>query len=211
MRSFKTGFAPDFLEAYQAGVMSFKYRGIPCLKSPIDLAIYMSLLWAERPGTIFEIGSKSGGSARFFSDITGAFGLHTRVMSIDVDPPETTDTDRVTFYRGDVLDLKPVFEAHGLLEAPRPWLVIEDSAHTYAGCLAAMRFFSQHLLPGEMLVIEDGVLDDLRLSEPYDGGPNRAIDAFFREDAGVFELALEYTDMFGVNATYNPNGYLRKL
>ncbi|MEL6622278.1 MAG: hypothetical protein AAFQ11_05340, partial [Pseudomonadota bacterium] len=44
-RAFKTGFSPDFLKAYHAGVMRYTYRGIGCLKSPIDLAIYMMVIW----------------------------------------------------------------------------------------------------------------------------------------------------------------------
>ena len=60
MRPFQVALPLDFLEAYQGGVLAYTYRGIPCLKSPLDLAIYMRALWDEKPRTIIEIGSKLG-------------------------------------------------------------------------------------------------------------------------------------------------------
>ena len=210
MRSFRTAFPKDWLSAYQAGVLGYSYKGIPCLKSPLDLAIYMQALWNERPKTIVEIGSKHGGSAVLFSDLAATFDLDAAVVSIDVDPPQTPPGCGARFFQGDVLNLGAVFDEHDLFSLPRPWFVVEDSAHTYAGCTAALEFFHRFLAPGEVLVIEDGVLSDLGLSPEYDGGPNRAITDFFATHPSAFEVLTEYADMFGQNATYNPNGYLRR-
>ena len=210
MRSFKTAFSADFLPAYQAGTLNYRYRGVPCLKSPIDLAVYMRLLWQEQPATLIEIGSKHGGSALFFADIVRSFGLSTSIVSIDLVPPEGIADERIRFFSGDVRRLEAVFGAHALYGLPRPWTVIEDSAHTLEGCAAALDFFAAHLRAGEIFVMEDGVLSELGLDSRYDGGPNRAIAEFFATRPEVFDIAAEYTDMFGANATYNPNGYLRR-
>jgi cephalosporin hydroxylase len=40
----------------------YTYRGVPMLKNPFDLALYLLLLWRLKPRTVIEIGSKSGGS-----------------------------------------------------------------------------------------------------------------------------------------------------
>ncbi len=210
MRPFQTAFSREFLEAYQRGSLSYTYKGVPCLKSPIDLAIYLSLLWNEKPRTILEIGSKEGGSALLFHDVAAAFELGATVVSIDLEKPANPPPGDVRFLEGDVTNLDAVFEEHGLFSLPRPWLVVEDSAHTYSACLAALEFFRRHLRPGELLVIEDGVLAELGLSEDYDGGPNRAIADFFVRWPRAFEVVTGYCDMFGTNATYNPNGYLRR-
>jgi cephalosporin hydroxylase len=45
MRNFNTAFPPEFLRAFQAGTLGYTYKGIPCLKNPIDLAIYTKLIW----------------------------------------------------------------------------------------------------------------------------------------------------------------------
>lgn len=210
MRSFKSAFCADFLPTYQAGTLKYRYRDVPCLKSPIDLAIYMSMLWRERPRTLIEIGSKHGGSALFFADMARIFELETNIVSIDLSPPDTVADDRIRFLQGDVMHLGDAFMAHSLFELPRPWTVIEDSAHTKDGCAAALTFFAENLLEGELLVMEDGILTELGMSDRYEGGPNRAIENFFLGQPDVFEIATEYADMFGINATYNPNGYLRR-
>lgn len=208
-RSFKTAFQQPFLDHYQNGALQYHYRGTPCLKSPIDLSIYTRLLWDLKPRTIIEVGSKHGGSALFLADMAQAFGLEAHVYSIDLKKPAIDDA-RITFLQGDVNNLEKSFASHGLSECPHPWFVSEDSAHTYSGCLAALRVLAREMLPGDMLAMEDGVLDEMGLSERYDGGPNRAINEFFDMSPDTFEIATELCDMFGQNATYNPNGYLRK-
>jgi cephalosporin hydroxylase len=209
-RSFHTFFQPHQLAAYQAGVLGYEYRGVPCLKSPIDVAIYLRLLHDLQPGAIIELGSKHGGSALMFRDFARAIvGLDVPIVSIDREPPEVR-FDGVRFLEGDVLELASVFARHGLEPLPRPWLVVEDSAHTADACRAVLAFFAARFGPGEMLAMEDGSLVELGLGDRYGGGPNVAVAEFLTGHPGVFEVATEYCDMFGTNATYNPNGYLRR-
>lgn len=190
--------------------MSYTYKGVGCNKSPIDLAIYLRLLADVRPRTLVEIGSKSGGSALLFRDFGKMLlDLPLEIVSIDLHRPAQT-FEGVTFLQGDVCNLAATFDANGLESLPRPWLVVEDSAHTAQACAAALDFFAQRLQPGEWLVMEDGVLDDLGLSPQYQGGPNAAITRFFATYPGVFEIGTKYCDMFGTQATYNPNGYLMR-
>ena len=190
--------------------MSYNYRGIPCLKSPLDISIYLRLLHDCRPVSIIEIGSKHGGSALLLRDFGRTIvGPEVHVTSIDIKPPDI-QLEGVTFLEGDVLDLGSVFSRHGLERLPRPWLVIEDSAHTAAGCRAALDFFAARLHEGEVLAMEDGILADLGMAGRYGGGPNRAIADFLTEHPEVYRIASRYCDMFGPNATYNPNGYLER-
>ena len=211
MRDFRSFFSLDQLQTYQAGTLKFSYKGVPCLKSPIDVALYLNLLGTARPATLFEIGSKAGGSALLFRDFARLHGLGAQIVSIDINPPDTgPGWDGIRFVKGDVNDLRQTFSLHSLGSLPRPWLVVEDSAHTYFGCLATLDFFSDALLAGEYLVMEDGILDELGLSERYDGGPNRAIADHFLKHPDIWEIDTDYCDMFGRNATYNPNGYLRR-
>lgn len=209
MRSFQSAFTPEFLRKYQDGVMRYRYRGIECLRSPIDMAIQARAIWDLAPRTIIEIGSHHGGSALWMADLLQSYGRDTRVHSIDIAPPALRD-DRIAFLEGDVTQLGAVFEAHGLHAQPRPWFVLEDSAHTYGCCLAALEYLARHMAAGDLLVMEDGLLDELGVSAGYDGGPNRAIGEFMARHPGIFEIAEAYCDMFGKNATYAPNGYLWK-
>lgn len=210
MRPFQTAFPPEFLQSYQYGVLHYRYRGVPCLKSPIDLAIYMQAIWDLRPGALIEIGTQAGGSALWFADILSTYGYNCPVVTIDIAPPDGIEDARIRFLQGDVLDLGAVFDAQGLAALPRPWMVVEDSAHTYAGCLAALGYLSDAMAGGDLLVMEDGNLVEMGLSEHYDGGPNRAIAEFMAVHPDAFAVETGYCDMFGPNATYSPNAYLRK-
>jgi cephalosporin hydroxylase len=211
MRPFSTAFTQPMLPGYQAGVMKYTYKGVRCLKSPIDMAIYMRLLWDLKPRLILEIGSHSGGSALLFADLCDMLGLEAQVISIDLEIPNGVQHPRLSFLRGDVMALDAVLDGAGLDGLPHPWFVTEDSAHSYQGCMAALDVFAARMRAGDVLAMEDGVLDDLGLSARYDGGPNRALAEFPVNRPDTFAVATDLCDMFGTNATYNPNGYLRKL
>ena len=179
---------------------------------PVLCAEVLQQLRPERGGLFVDCTVGLGGHARALLEAgaTRVLGLDTRVLSVDLTPPQQRFDERVTFVRGDTNHLEDALTAEVLGELPRPWLVVEDSAHTFAACLAALRFFASHMQPGELLVIEDGILTDLGLSEDYDGGPNRAVAEFCAGAPAVFAVDRDYCDMFGRNATYNPNGYLRR-
>lgn len=191
--------------------MGYSYRGVPCLKSPIDIAIYMRLLWDLRPKSIIEIGAKAGGSALLFHDLSQLYAMNAQIVAIDINLQQKFEHDGIRFLKGDVCRLEEVFTRHGLAELEHPWLVVEDSAHTYEGCLSALNFFATAMRTGDVLVVEDGILDELGLSEQYNGGPNRALREYLNHSEGVFDILSSYCDMFGLNTTYNPNGYLTRL
>jgi cephalosporin hydroxylase len=209
-RPFESSIRGEFLRHYQSGVLRYTYRGVPCLKSPIDLALYLNLIWDLKPRTIIEVGTKAGGSALLWADILTMYGVAGHVYSIDRAPPTAVAHERISFIEGDVHDLASAFDRHGLAAAPRPWLVTEDSEHTHAGCLAALRYLSKVMATGDVLVMEDGNLAELGLEQRYRGGPSRALAEFMGEEPRSFEVIRDLCDMFGPNATYNPNGYLRK-
>lgn len=212
IRSFKTPFGRAQLGAYHKGVMQYHYRDVMCNKSPIDIALYLQLIHAVKPKSFIEIGTKSGGSALLFRDIGRIYGLDMALVSIDRQTPLPDPRfDGITFVQGNVMALEQVFAAQGLFDLPRPWILSEDSAHSYEACMTVLRFAARHLQKGDYLIMEDGVLEELELAHRFDGGPSRALSEYLTRHPGVFEIDTAYCDMFGQNATTNPNGYLRKL
>lgn len=205
-----SGFSKSFLPGYQVGVMGYRYKGVLCNKSPIDMAIYQYILWQLQPGTIIEIGYKEGGSALWFSDMVKAMNLNTKIVSVDRIIPEKPVVEELMLLQGDVNQLGRTLTDQLLKSLPSPWLVIEDSAHTFQGCTSALSFFADKLQTGDYLVIEDGILSELGMAEKYQGGPNKAIETFFEQYPDVYRIDRECCDMFGENVTYNPNGYLIK-
>ena len=210
MRDFATLLHTDQLEALHKGVARYRYRDVLCQKNPLDVAIYMRLLWDVRPGTIIELGSNVGGSALLLRDMARMANVDCPVVSIDATPPQISFKG-ISFIQGDAFSLRKTFRRHKLHASPRPWLVIASSAQTFAACTALIEFFGEALRDGDYLVVEDGALANLTPEDQYQGGPNAAIAKYLETHPSAFDIVTAYCDMFGPNATCNPNGYLRKL
>lgn len=191
--------------------MEYRYRGIPTLKNPFDLALYPRLLEQVRPHTLIEIGSFKGGSALWFAEQALALDLPTQIVSIDCNPVTELSHPRITFMLGDAHRLRLSLSDAFLAELPRPWLVIEDSDHRRETSLAVLRFFDAWLKPGEYIVVEDGILSDMRVARDYNGGPAQAIHEFLREKPDRYVIDRSYCDYFGRNVTWNVDGYLRRV
>jgi cephalosporin hydroxylase len=136
--------------------------------------------------------------------------LNGKVVTVDITPQSNIKDERIDFLIGDVARLGDVLTKEYLSRLPRPWLVIEDSSHMYQHTLAALSFFHPNLMKGEYIVVEDGVIDDLGLTEQYQGGPNRAIAEFLQMHPQDYCLNAGLCDFWGYNVTWNTNGFLVK-
>jgi cephalosporin hydroxylase len=201
----------DLLMGIQQGTMAYRYRGIPLLKNPFDLALYPLLLDLARPRTLIEIGSYQGGSALWFSDQGRALGLELAVVSVDREVPQNVAAPNITFIEGDADALRDALSPTFMASLARPLLVVEDSSHLAGTTAAVLDFFDAWLKSGEYIVIEDGILTDMRVAAQYDGGPLRAIEAFLQRKPGRYAIDRDFCDYFGRNVTWNVNGYLRRL
>lgn len=210
-RPWSTAFPAGFLDGYHRGVTAYRYRGVSCLKSPVDLALYLKLLFDLTPRTLIEIGAHHGGSAVFFADQCQVMRLGTQLISVDAHDRRTVRDHRVRFVQGDARRLWDTPLPDILQHMPRPWLVIEDSAHTPAVTYNVLQFFARRMEAGDVLVVEDGVLTELGMAQRFDGGPSVALKRFLAEQPATFEIMAEYADFFGPNATYSPNGWLRRI
>jgi cephalosporin hydroxylase len=198
------------LDTIQHGSLTYRYKGLACLKNPFDLALYQMLIGEARPATILEIGSFHGGSAVWLADQMRLNGRAPRVHSVDLAPPDVV-AEGVTFHQGDARRLGGTLTPELLAMLPRPWLVIEDAGHEAAATLAAMTFFRDWLDQDEYLVVEDGIVRELGIGDQFGGGPVVAIERFLRDYPGEFAIDRRYCDWYGANVTWNVDGYLRRV
>ncbi len=200
------------LSGIQAGTLATSYKGVALLKSPFDVMLYLRLLQDLRPATVIEVGTAEGGSALWFADMMGVFGLAPRVVSIDIAAAVGFSDDRIAFIAGDALRLGGTLPAGVPDRLPHPWLVVEDSAHVYATTRAVLDFFHPRLAAGDYIVVEDGVVKFL--PDPYyrsfEDGPNRALEDFLAANPGSYEIDRALCDFYGTNVTWNPNAWLRR-
>ena len=61
------------------------------------------------------------------------------------------------------------------------------------------------------MIVEDGILGDMRVAELYDGGPARAVREFVAASAGRWSIDRTFCDYFGRNVTWNVDGWLRRV
>jgi len=209
-RSYHSSLPGTLLQEIQRRLHNYTYRGVPMLKNPFDFAIYPLLLWNLKPRTIIEIGSKSGGSALWFGDLLNSFGVDGHIVSVDIVRVEDVSHPRVTFLQGDGRNLNAVFPAAHLESLPRPWLVIEDADHEYETSIAVLRFFDKWLRSEDFIVVEDGIISDLTSDSDCNSGPHRALKEFLAERSSEYVIEAKYCDLFGYNATWCSNGFLRK-
>jgi cephalosporin hydroxylase len=197
----------ELLMKIQQGTMAYRYRGLPLLKNPFDLAIYPLLLARLQPRTLIEIGTHAGGSALWFADQAPEM----RVYSIDLQAPAGVVHPSVTFLEGDAHNLEAALPASLMEAIARPLLVVEDSSHFAGTTRSVLEFFDRWLRPGEYIVVEDGIITAMRAAAAYDGGPLRAINEFMAGQNGRYEIDRALCDYFGTNVTWNVDGYLRRV
>lgn len=211
MDNLESALPREMLPALQRGVMQTKYRGVGCLKSPFDLALYLQLFSRQTPRTVFEIGTRFGGSALWFADMMDNHGVPANVVTVDIRPPDGFMDPRIQLLEGNASALGDTLTDE-LLTAAHPWLIVEDSSHLYDDSLAVLRFFHPHLESGDYIVIEDGVVAfmDPDKYAKFECGPTRAVETFLAEHASDYEIDRSLCDHFGTNVTHNPNGWLRR-
>ncbi len=191
----------------EKGHNNMTYKGLPLRKCPFDYVIYQMIIFEVKPDLIIEIGTDKGGSALYMADLLDSMGrgmLHT----IDI-KDETNDLVKKhkrikTFNEGwQKYDIKVTQKFDNIL-------IIEDSTHFYNNTLAILRHFSSLISVGSYFIVEDGIIDELGLTKDFNGGPLKAINEFLSE-TNKFQIEKKWCNFFGENATFNVNGYLRKV
>ncbi len=137
---------------------------------------------------------------------------HPHVIALDIAPEVDFADPRIMVIQGDAAALGNSLPDTLLATLPRPWLVVEDSSHFYHHSMATLEFFHNRLDVGDYIVVEDGIVEHLSGENyrQYQNGPNRAVADFLAKEGTHYSVDTELCDFYGTNATYNPNGWLRR-
>lgn len=195
------------LKGIYEGHYNITYRGVKCIKCPLDYVLYQMIINEVRPDLVIEIGTYMGGSALYFADLMDIMGKG-QVHTIDVDnqiDERVKNHNRITFFNQDWRDYDP-----GLAKGFETVLVIEDGSHKYPEVLEAMIKFESIVSVNSYLIVEDGIVDELGMSGQHNGGPVRGIRQFIRGNDN-FEIDHRWCDFFGKNATFNTIGFLKRV
>ncbi len=184
------------------------YRGIKTIKCPFDYVIYQMMIFDIKPDLIIEIGTNHGGSALYMADMLDLIG-EGEVHTIDIKEyemnPLVLGHPRIKRFLGGYNNYDI-----NLTNGFKNIMVIDDGSHTYEDVNSVINIFKDVVSVGSYFIIEDGALDKIGLGEIYNGGPNRSIFEFLQNNTNYI-IDKNLCNFFGVNATFNTNGYLKKI
>jgi cephalosporin hydroxylase len=195
------------VESINKGHHQVTYRGVKAIRCPFDYVMYQMIIAEVQPDLIIEIGTRKGGGAYYMADLLDSIGkgiVHTIDIMDDVDAI-VKKHNRITFFTegwlGYDLELTKEFDKI---------LIIEDASHMYEDTMGVLNKFHPIVSKDSYLIVEDGIINELGLEKKYNGGPLRAIREFMPQNP-EYIIDRKWCNMFGKNATFNVNGFLKKI
>jgi cephalosporin hydroxylase len=184
------------------------YRGIKMIKNPFDYLLYQMIINEVKPDLIIEVGTNHGGTALYMSDMLDLIGkgeIHTIDITEYPMDERVINNKRIKRFLGG-------YQAYDLknCEGYEKILVIDDGSHLYEHTLEILQKFQDVVTPDSYFIVEDGALIHIGLTKDYGGGPVRAIEEFLQTNDNYI-IDRNWCDFFGKNATFNTNGFLKKV
>ena len=161
-----------------------------------------------KPDLIIEVGTNHGGTALYMSDMLDLIGkgeIHTIDVTEYPMDERVINNKRIKRFLGG-------YQAYDLknCEGYEKILVIDDGSHLYEHTLEILQKFQDVVTPDSYFIVEDGALIHIGLTKDYGGGPVRAIEEFLQTNDNYI-IDRNWCDFFGKNATFNTNGFLKKV
>jgi cephalosporin hydroxylase len=176
-------------------------------QSVLDLWTIQEAIADVKPTLLIETGTYRGGSALFYAHLFDLMG-RGRVITVDIEDVHDLRHPRVTFLLGSSTSpdvLMSIREASK--EADGPIMVVLDSDHAEDHVASELEAYAPFVSPGSFMLVQDGVIDTLRLFGAHRPGPLPAIRAFLRRHP-EFEVDHERSGRFLI--TQHPAGWLRR-
>ena len=195
------------VKSIDEGHHKVSYRGIKAIRCPFDYVIYQMIINEVKPDLVIEIGTRFGGGALYIADLLDNIGngvLHA-VDIVDNVNPEVKKHERIKFFFNGWKDYDL-----SLTEGYEKILVIEDASHMYEDSIGALNKFHKVVTKDSYFIVEDGIVNKLGMEKRFEGGPLKAIREFLPDNPNYI-VDRKWCDMFGKNATFNVNGYLKKI
>jgi len=191
-----------------------RWMGVPVQKIPMDLWLYQEILFANRPDLIIECGTAFGGSALYLASILELLGSGA-VMTIDIDEWKITipgytgrpSHPRITYVKGSSTDAAVMAQVKDRIAEESKVMVILDSDHSREHVLAELHAYAPLVTPGQVLIVEDTMLNGHPVHADFGPGPMEAMDQFLAEsdDFTIDPMGAKFL------VSFNPRGYLRRL
>lgn len=189
----------------RTGHFGVTYRGVNFIKCPFDYVVYQMILEEIKPDLVIEIGTHEGGGALYISDIISKWGGKVHSIDIEKKTGELVENNpNISLFLGG-------YQNYDISRAQNfnKIMIVDDGSHFYHDVKGAFSKLSPLVSEGSYYIIEDGVI---YFQDPnsHGGGPIKAIEEILSEDKS-FIVDRKWCDFFGTNATFNTDGYLKKI
>eukprot|EP01084_Bolivina_argentea_P182685 315344_1 len=207
----KSSIPLDRYDAIQGQKKKNVFKSAVMLKDPFDEQLLRSVVYEIKPKTIFEFGTFTGGSADYMAMLLSEYKFNdSKIITFDKYPefkdqriPNNKFIEWVIFDLYD--DFKKNKELNGLNKYEHPWLIIEDS---HIDITRILNYFdSNGMKCNDYIIIEDTYMEYGKVSKKMTALRNWLIQ---NEHKGYL-VDSKYCDFWGYNATWNVNGYIKKL
>lgn len=183
------------------------YKGVQAIRCPFDYVIYQMILFEVKPDLVIEVGTNRGGGALYIADLLDLIGKG-EIHTIDIQ-----DTcDELAKQHPRIKRFTDGFQGYDIANAAgfEKILIIEDGSHLYEHTRDILAKFWQLVTKDSYFIVEDSIITALNWEKDYNGGPLKAIHEFLKQN-NHFEIDRKWCDLFGKNATFNVNGYLKRI
>ena len=183
------------------------WLGKPVWQNLLDLWTIQETIYEIRPALLLECGTNRGGSSYFFASLFDLMN-HGRVLTIDVEKLHDLSHPRVTYLLGSSVASEILEQVASAVNATSgPIMVLLDSDHNELHVRHEMEAYHRFVTPGSFLLVQDGVIDTLRIFAAGRPGPLPAIEGFLKAHP-EFEVDTERCSRFLI--THSPKGWLRR-
>ena len=183
------------------------WLGYPVWQNVLDLWALQEAIAEMKPSLLIETGTFMGGSARFFASLFDLMG-EGHVITVDTQKLHEFEHPRITFLIGSSIseEVLETMRARAR-EAAGPVMVVLDSDHSRDHVARELEAYAPLVTPGSLMLVEDGIVDELERFREFRPGPLQAIESFLRRHP-EFHVDERYDRRFLL--TYHPGGWLRR-
>lgn len=184
------------------------WLGHPMWQNINDAWLIQETLVEKDIDLVVECGTNRGGSALYMASIFDLLG-RGRVITIDVERLHDITHPRIEFVIGSSVNPTTFAAVQARVRELQPahTLVLLDSDHRAAHVRQELALYSTLVGTGDLMLVQDGCIDELRLMRALRPGPLAAIEAFLREEPG-FAVDEERTNRYLFS--HSPKGWITR-
>jgi cephalosporin hydroxylase len=183
------------------------WLGRPVWQNVLDLWVIQEAMSEIRPGVLLETGTNRGGSALFYASLMDLLD-HGHVFTADVERMHDYEHPRVSFHIGSSTAPETLAAARAAIdEHGGPVMVILDSDHSAQHVADELEAYAPLVSPGGLMLVQDGIIDEVITGRAHRPGPLPAIQAFLARHP-EFTVDERLNERFLI--THHPAGWLRR-